>query len=159
MTMASGPIGYAVAAVIAVAVLLAPFHRVEEVELFFTREPLTYEQTFFNKGQVRGFCFPWVLCNNTEVQYGLKNTDDAPGDFNVNFLFKSDSKVAARTIPARVIPGEEVVVVAKSPLRGESEVTVNVLVPTKDVPHERTVVKHVNTFSKLPDLLRLRRLR
>ena len=158
MTTANGLVQYAVYLVVAVALLLAPVHRVEESETYFTREPLTYEQTFVGKDQVRGFCFPW-FCEKTEVRYVLRNTDEHPGDFNLNFVFSNASEVATKTISARAIAGEKVAVVAKSPIKGQSEFTVNVLAPTKSVPHERTVVKHVNTLSMLPAWLKLRRFR
>ena len=158
MTTANGLIGYAVAAMFAVALLLAPVHRVEDVEIFFTREPLQYQQSFVSKDQVRGFCFPW-FCEKTEVRYLLRNTDEYPGDFSLNFVFSKASEIATKTVSTRAKAGEEVAVVVKSPIRGQSEFTVNVLAPTKSVPQERTVVKHVNTLSRLPQLLKLRRSR
>ena len=158
MTTFHGLIEYAVAAVFAVALLLAPVHRVEETETFFTREALTYQQSFVGKDQVKGFCFPW-FCEKTEVRYLLSNTDLYPGDFNLNFVFSNASEVATKTVTTRAKAGEEMAVVVKSPIRGQSEFTVNVLAPAKPVPHERTVVKYVDTLSMLPGWLKLRRFR
>ena len=154
----NGLIGFAVAAVVAVALLLAPVHSVEETEAFFTIEALTYEQKFVGRDQVKGLCFPW-LCEKTEVRYLFRNTDAYPGEFKLNFVFSNASEVATKTVSAKAMAGEEVAVVVKSPIRGHSEFTVNVLPPTKSVRHERTVVKNVNTLSKLPELLKVRRLR
>ncbi len=158
MTTLNGLVGSAVAAMFAVALLLAPVHSVEETETYFTIEALTHQQRFMGSDQVKGFCFPW-FCEKTEIRYLLRNTDAYPGEFNLNFVFRNASEVASKTVSARALAGEEVAVVVKSPIKGHSEFTVNVLAPTKSVPHERTVVRNVNTLSKLPELLRLWRFR
>ena len=158
MTPGRGFVGLAVFAVIAVAILIVPVHEVEEVETYYTRELLTYEQTFVRESQVKRFCFPW-FCDRTEVQYGLRNTDDALGEFHVNFVFDNDTDRDTKTETITIIAGEEVAVAVESPLRGHSEFTVNVIPPTKLVSHERTVTKKVSTLSKLGELRQLWLLR
>ena len=155
MRTVNGMVMSAVGAVIAVAILLIPIHAVEELETFFTSEPLAYKETFVRHSQVGGFCFPW-FCNKTEVQYGLRNMDEAQGAFNVNFVFDNGSEVATKTVSTSVIAGEEVAITTKSPLKGESEVRINVLSPVKSVPHERKVIRRVSTLSRIPVWFRLR---
>ena len=117
MTTFNGLIEFAFAAVFAVALLLAPVHRVEETETFFTREALTYQQSFVGKDQVKGFCFPW-FCKKTEVRYLLRNTDVYPGDFSLNFVFSNASEVATKTVTTRAKAGEEMAVVVREPHKG-----------------------------------------
>ena len=87
MTSFHGLVGSAIAAMFAVALLLAPIHRVEETETFFTIEALTYQQRFVDSDQVKGFCFPW-FCEKTEIRYIFRNTDVYPGEFNLNIVFR-----------------------------------------------------------------------
>jgi hypothetical protein len=158
MNPGSGLVGLAVFTVIAVSVLIAPVHEVEEVETHYTREPLTYEQTFARESQVRRFCFPW-FCDKTQVQYGLRNTDDSLGEFPVNFIFDNGSDRATKTETTTIIAGEEVAVTVVSPLKGQSGFTINVIPPAKRVSHEWTVTKKVSTLSKLGELQQLGFLR
>ena len=151
-------IGWALGTVIAVAFLTAPIHEIDEVETYYTYEPLTYRQTLLRNRQVNRICFPW-FCERTEVQYGLQNTADASGLFSVNFVFDNDTSRETNTKTITLYAGEEGSVSMVSSLRGQSRFGVNVIAPQKAMQHERTVTKKVNTLSKLDDLWRLRLLR
>lgn len=147
------PIQYAVAAAIAVILLIAPIHDVEEVETYYTKDELTYRGLSFAETQVRRFCFPW-FCDKTEVQYVFQNTSNATGDFVVRIHFFNDFSQATETLKSSVAPGDQASVTVVSPLKGRSQFKVDVVPPVVSVPHERTVTKRVNTFVKLYDLLR-----
>lgn len=153
-----GLVQFALLAVVAVAILIVPVHEVEEVETYYTPEELAYEQTLVRESQVTRFCFPW-FCEKTQVQYGLRNTDDAPGEFRINLIFDNGSERESTTKTTTIIGGEERVVTVESPLRGKSDYTGNVIPPRKLVAHERTVTKNINTLSKLWELRPLRLLK
>ena len=89
--MNQGIIGTEAATLVAMVILLAPIHEVEQTETAFTRETLTYQETFVRERQVTGFCFPWI-CNKTQIQYGIRNTDDLPGEFGINVVFDNGSE-------------------------------------------------------------------
>ena len=144
---------YAIGAVIAVAILLAPVHEVEQVETYYISEPLTYEETFLRPSQVNRFCFPW-FCDKTEVQFGIRNTDSDVGNFVITFAFDNGKDRATENVPQTLGSGEELTVSQTSPFRGISEFTVGVAPPSKLVPHQRTVTKHVNTLSQMWELRR-----
>ena len=151
MIQSNGLIGSAILSVIAVAILLVPVHEVQEVETYDAREPLTYERTFLRESQVTRFCFPW-FCDKAQVIYGLKNTDDVPGEFRINFIFDNRIERDTTTKSITIIAGEERAISVDSPIGGKSDFTVNVIPPRKIVTHERLVTKKINTLSKLNTL-------
>ena len=144
MTMVKSAVG----AVIVVAILLAPVHEVEQAETYHISEPMTYEETFLRASQVNKFCFPW-FCDKTEVQFGIRNTDSDVGKFVITFAFDNGTDRATENVAQTVGPSEEMTVSQSSPLRGVSEFSVGVAPPSKLIPHQRTVTKHVNTLSQL----------
>ena len=146
----------AVGTVIVISILLVPMHDVEQTETYFTREPLTYEETFVRANQVRPFCFPW-FCDKIQVQYGIKNTDNGVGVFTVTFAFDNGTDRGTENVSVEVQAGAEMTISQNSPLRGISEYSVDVTPPSKLVSHQRTVTKRVNTLSQLSELRRVLR--
>ena len=146
----------AVGTVIVISILLFPIHHVEQMETYFTREPLTYEETFVRASQVRPFCFPW-FCDKTQVQYGIKNTDNGVGVFTVTFAFDNGTDRGTENASVEVQSGAEMTISQNSPLSGISEYSVDVTPPSKLVSHQRTVTKRVHTLSQLSELRRVLR--
>ena len=151
-----GMVTSAVGTVIVFSILLVPMHDVEQTETFFTREPLTYEETFVRANQVRPFCFPW-FCDKTQVQYGIKNTDNSVGEFTVTFAFDNGTDRGTENVSVEVQAGAETTISQNSPHRGISEFSVDVTPPSKLVSQQRTVTKRVNTLSELSGLRRVLR--
>ena len=143
----------AVGTVIVISIMLVPIHDIEQTETYFTREPLTYEETFVRAKQVRPFCFPW-FCDKTQDQYGIKNTDNGIGIFTVTFAFDNGTDRGTENVSIEVQAGTEMTISQNSPLRGISEYSVDVTPPSKLVSHQRTVTKRVNTLSQLSGLRR-----
>ena len=128
-------------------------HEVEQTETYYVSEPLTYEETFLRASQVNRFCFPW-RCEKTEVQYSIKNTDNAMGTFVINFAFDDGRDRATENVSLMIGPGEELTVSQTSPFKEVSEFSVSVAPPSKLVPHQRSVTKRVSTLSQLGELRR-----
>ena len=120
----------------------------EQAETYYISEPLTYEKTFLRASQVNRFCFPG-FCDKTEIQYGIRNSDSNVGQFLITFAFDNGKDRATENVRQTVGTGEEMTVSQTSPFRGVSEFSVGVAPPSKLVPHQRTVSKHVNTLSQL----------
>ena len=151
-------IGIAISAVIVVAILSVPIHDTEEVETYYSYEPLAFRETLVREKQVRRICFPW-FCEKTEVQYRLRNIDDYPGQFSLNIIFDNGTNTDTVTESVNINAGEEVSVSIVSPLKGQSAFELNTIAPKKAIPHKRVVPKKVNTFSQLDELWRFRLLR
>ena len=151
-----GMVMSALGLVFVTSMLLVPMHDVEQTETYFTREPLTYEETFVRANQIRPFCFPW-FCDKTQVQYGIKNTDNSVGTFTVTFAFDNGTDRGSENVSVEVQVGAEITISKNSPLRGVSEYSIDVTPPSKLVSHQRIVTKRVNTMSQLSGLRRVLR--
>lgn len=73
----------AIALVIAGIIFFVPIGEVEEIETYYTTEPLEYEKSLIRETQVSRLIF-WEA---TEVQYLVRNTDEIDGIFTLNFIF------------------------------------------------------------------------
>ena len=138
----------AIALLIAGIIFFVPIGTVEEVETYFTSEPLKYEKSLISEKQVS----KWIFFQATEVQYIVKNADEIDGLFTLNFLFSNEKETKSSTTRIAILAGAQEAVTEVSPLNGVSNVILNVIPPNKQVRHERIVIKEVTTWDRLREL-------
>lgn len=141
-------VGIAIALFIAGIVFFLPIGEVEEVVTYYTSEPLTYEKSLVRETQVSR----WIFWEATEVQYMVKNTDIIDGVFTLNFVFSDEKDTKSSTKRITILAGAQEAIKEVSPLSGVSTVTLNVIPPSKSVPHENTITKKVTLWDKLWEL-------
>lgn len=122
---------------------------IEETETYYTSEPFTYEKTVERQSQVSKFCLPRIICSYTRVHQGIKNTDALHWTFSINVNFDDGTDIVTKTVSGVVLSGEEKIFRVDSPLRGQSEPSVNVIPAMRSVPQERTVKKRVRAWDYL----------
>ena len=133
---------------IAGTIFFIPIHEVEEIETYYTDEPLTFEKSLKLETQVR----QWIFWDATEVQYIIKNTDVIDGVFTLNFIFRNEKDIKSSTKRIAILAGAQEAITVVSPLFGVSNVTLNVIPSNKSVRHERTITKKITTWDKLREL-------
>jgi len=138
----------AIALLIAGIIFFVPIGTVEEVETYYTSEPLKYEKSLISEKQVS----KWIFFQATEVQYIVKNADEIDGLFTLNFLFSNEKETKSSTTRITILAGAQEAVTEVSPLNGVSNVILNVIPPNKQVRHERIVIKEVTTWDRLREL-------
>lgn len=138
----------ALALFIAGVIFFVPIHEVEEVETYYTSEPLTFEKSLILETQVSR----WIFWDATEVQYIVKNTDVKDGVFTLNFVFRNEKEIKSSTKRITILAGTQEAITEVSPFSGVSNVTLNVIPSNKSVTHERTITKKVTTWDKLGEL-------
>ena len=138
----------ALALFLAGTIFFVPIHEVEEIETYYTSEPLTFEKSLILETQVSR----WIFSNATEVQYIVKNTDVIDGVFTLNFVFRNEKETKSSTKRITILAGAQEAITEVSPLSGESTVTLNIIPSNKSVPHERTIIKKITTWDKLREL-------
>lgn len=138
----------AVALFIAGIIFFVPIGTVEEVETYYTSEPLEYEKSLISEKQVSKLIF-W---NATEVQYLVSNTDEIDGIFTLNFVFSNEKETKSSTTRITILAGAQEAITEVSPLNDVSNVILNVIPPNKQVRHERIVIKEVTTWDRLREL-------
>jgi len=141
-------VGVAVALLIAGIIFFVPIGTVEEVETYYTAEPLTFEKSLEHEAQVRR----WIFWDATEVQYIIKNTDAKDGVFTLNFIFSNEKEIKSRTKKIKILAGAQEAVTEVSSLNGVSKITLNVIPPNKSVLHERIVSKEVTLWDRIWEL-------
>ena len=141
-------VGTALALFIAATIFFIPIHEVEEIEIYYADEPITFEKTLENETQIP----QWIFWDATEVQYTIKNTDVIDGVFTLNFVFRNDKDIESTTKRITILSGAQEAITEVSPLFGVSHVTLNVIPSTKSVPHERVITKKITTWDKLREL-------
>lgn len=141
-------VAVALALLIAGIIFSIPIDTVEEVETYYTPEPLTFEKSPEHERQVRR----WIFWDATEVQYIIKNTDTIDGVFTLNFVFSNEKEVRSRTKKIEILTGAQKVVTEVSPLNGVSKIMLNVIPPNKLIPHERIVSKNVILWDRIWEL-------
>ena len=141
-------VGTAVALLIAATIFFIPIHEVEEIEIYYADEPLTFEISLESEKQVRR----WIFWDATEVQYAVKNSDILDGVFTLNFIFRTDKDIESSTKKIMILAGTQEAITETSSLFGVSDVTLNVIPSMKSVPHERVITKKITTWDKLQEL-------
>lgn len=137
----------AISIVVSGILLMTPTIPVESVQTSFTKEPISYKSNLISQTQVKTLCLERLVCNVTEIRYGIKNTDSEGTNFKINMVFRIGSEVESDTKSITVPPGEYETVKMKSPLRGTSTVDeINVVPPQKLVRHEQIVTKKISGF-------------
>jgi len=134
--------------VVAGAILFVPIGEEEEVETYYTSEPLAYEKSLIREAQVSR----WLFWDATEVQYIVKNNDVIDGVFTLNFVFGNERETKSSTKRITILAGAQEAVTMVSPLNGVSSVTLNVIPSNKSIPHERTVKKEVTGWDRIWEL-------
>ncbi len=147
---ALGVIGLAIALVIAAIMFSQPIDTVEETEIYYTREPITFEKTLEQERQVPRFL---IWFEATEMQYIIKNTDTVDGEFTLSFVFNNGEDIKSKTRKIKILAGAKEAVTEISPLGGVSTVTLDVTASSKLVAHKRTVTREITTWDKLGDLI------
>lgn len=135
----NGIVALAIALVVAGTILFVPIGKVDEVETYYTVEPVTYEKTIASESQVSR----WIFWNATEIQYLIKNTDDVDGIFTLNFIFKNEGDVKTSTKRMEILAGAQEAITVTSPLNGVSTIILNIIPSSKSIPHTRIVTREV----------------
>jgi len=141
-------VGIAIALFIAGIIFFVPIGTVEEVEIYYTSEPLQYEKSLISEKQVS----KWLFWKATEVQYLVSNTDEIDGIFTLNFIFSNENETKSSTKRITILAGAQEAITEVSPLNGVSKVVLNVIPPNKQVRHERIVIKEVTTWDRMREL-------
>lgn len=141
-------IGTAVALFVAGIIFFVPIGEVEEIETYYTTEPLEYEKSLIRETQVSRLIF-WEA---TEVQYLVRNNDEIDGIFTLNFVFSNEKETKSSTTRITILAGAQEAITEVSPLNGVSNVILNVVPPNKQVRHERIVTKEVTTWDRIWEL-------
>jgi hypothetical protein len=144
----NGIIALAIALVIAGTILFVPIGKVDEVETFYTVEPIAYETSVIRENQVSR----WIFWDATEIQYSIKNADNIDGVFTLNFIFENGKDTKTSTERISILAGAQEVVTEISPLNGVSQVTLNVIPSSKTIPHTRTVTREVTGWDRIWEL-------
>jgi len=118
-------------------------------ETYYSPEPLTYESSLIRTKQVS----KWIFWDATEVQYTIKNTDTADGDFTLNFIFSNGNDTKSTTSKVKILAGTQEAVAAVSPFGGVSNGILNVAPPNKLVAHTRTKTRDIYIWDHLGSLM------
>ncbi|GEM_PF-2752573 len=149
-----GIVGTGIALVILAVVFSQPLIDEQVPEPYVVSENYTYQQALVRESQVKKslWSFPWTP-TVTQAQYLIKNTAAWEGSFDLNFQFDNGTDIANRTETIDMRASEEQAVTIKSPLWGESKVTLSVVPPVKTSVQQRMVTKKVSVWGYLPSLL------
>jgi hypothetical protein len=90
------------------------------------------------------YLFSWK-----EAQQSIKNTDNLPGKFRLNFVFDNGIEEQSKTKSVQLLPNEEKIVTICVPLGGQVTVDVHVIPPNKFIPEKTTVRKNVSIWSAI----------
>ena len=130
------------------------------VQVYYTHEPLKYEETFRREGTAKKWQLGWPLSVTVpQVQYGLKNVDWVEGEFLVSFSFDNGSDRGNENKRVILAPGQEETVVVNSPIQGTQSFDVAITPSYKRVERLREIEVPYKIYEKLIDLRQLSRAR
>ena len=130
------------------------------VQVYYTHEPLKYEETFRREGTAKKWQLGWPLnVAVPQVQYGLKNVDSVEGEFLVSVSFDNSSDRRNKNRRVILVPGQEETVIVNSPIRVPQSFNVAITPSYKRVERLREVEVPYKVYEKLIDMRQLSRAR